>query len=376
MDLEESISNQTDVGLEITKQLLQTEFKDKNMVYSPVSIHIVLSLIAAGKTSSDLDQFLSFLKSKSVDDLNSLAYNLVTSILADASRRGGPCLNFANGLWVDESLPLDHSYEKVLSTSYKAALNHVDFKSNPEGVKTQVNSWINKETNGLIPEILSPHSVTTLTSRIFANALYFKATWDDEYFDASRTRKGEFHLLNGDLVKGVRFMTSGHRHSISAYDGFKVLSLPYKPSRDYKDMRGFYMHLLLPDARDGLPALAERVCSESGFLDRHLQWNEVKVRKLLIPKFKISSRFEASGVMEKLGLPADAMVMMHEALIEVDENGTTAAAATVAQSYRALAPPPEVKEEDFVADHPFMFLIEEGRGTMLFMGHVLNPLAG
>ncbi|XP_024199899.1 serpin-ZX [Rosa chinensis] len=267
MDLEESISNQTDVGLEITKQLLQTEFKDKNMVYSPVSIHIVLSLIAAGKTTSDLDQFLSFLKSKSVDDLNSLAYILVTSILVDASSRGGPCLNFANGLWVDESLPLDHSYEKVLSTSYKAALNHVDFKSNPEGVRTQVNSWINKETNGLIPEILSPHSVTTLTSRIFANALYFKATWDDEYFDASRTRKGEFHLLNGDLVKGVRFMTSRHRHSISAYDGFKVLSLPYKPSRDYKDMRGFYMHLLLPDARDGLPALAERVFRSSSSME-------------------------------------------------------------------------------------------------------------
>ncbi|KAL6198465.1 hypothetical protein ACLB2K_028254 [Fragaria x ananassa] len=258
------------------------------MVYSSISIHVVPSMIAAGKrkTSPDLDQFLSFLKSKSVDDLNSLAYNLVTSILADASRGGGPCLNLVNGLWIDESLPLDHSYMKVLSESFKAALNQVDFKSNP-GVRTQVNSWINKETNGLIPEILPPGSVTMESSQ------------------------------------GVPFMTSIGHFSISAYDGFKVLQLPYKRAfKDFKDKRFFSMHLLLPDAKNGLPALAGRVCSEPGFLDRHLEWNEVEVRKFLIPKFNISSRFEASGVLEKLGLPADGMVMIHEALFKLRVNCT------------------------------------------------------
>ncbi|KAK9912083.1 hypothetical protein M0R45_035958 [Rubus argutus] len=373
MDLKQSISDQTDVGLEITKQLLQTEFKDKNMAYSPLSIHMVLSLIAAGTNGPKLDQFLSFLKSKSIDDLKSLALKLVTSVLADASPGGGPCLNIANGFWVDQSQPLEHSYKKVALNSYKAALNQVDFKANPEKVRIEVNSWINKETKGLIPEILPPNSVTSGTSHIFANTLYFKATWDDQYFNASSTRNGEFHLLNGDSVMGVPFMTSGGSHFITAFEGFKVLNLQYKPSRGCRDFRGFYMQLVLPDARDGLPALAERVCSESGLLDH--RWKKVRVRRFLIPKFKISCGFEASGVLAKLGLPVDSMAIMHEAVIEVNEDGTTAAAATVAHLYMAAAPPPE-ERQDFVADHPFMFLIREGRGTVMFMGHVLNPLAG
>lgn len=86
--LKQSITNQTNVGLEITKHLLQTdEFKNTNMVYSPLSIYIVLSIVAAGKSGSDQDRFLSFLKSKSVDDLNSLAYHLITCVLADGSDR-------------------------------------------------------------------------------------------------------------------------------------------------------------------------------------------------------------------------------------------------------------------------------------------------
>jgi serpin B len=172
---------------------------------------------------------------------------------------------------------------------------------------------------------------------------------------------------------GVPFMTSGGSHYITAFEGFKVLNLQYKPSRGCRDFRGFYMQLVLPDARDGLPALAERVCSESGLLDH--RWKKVRVRRFLIPKFKISCGFEASGVLAKLGLPVDSMAIMHEAVIEVNEDGTTAAAATVAHQYMAAAPPPE-ERQDFVADHPFMFLIREGRGTVMFMGHVLNPLAG
>ncbi|PRQ53137.1 putative Serpin family protein [Rosa chinensis] len=183
-------------------------------------------------------------------------------------------------------------------------------------------------------------------------------------------------------VDGVPYMTScfGGCHSISAFDGFKVLNLSYKGSSDYKDHRCFSMHLLLPDARNGLPALVERVCSESGFLDRHLiKWNMVRAGRLLIPKFKISSRFEASCVLEKLvlgGVGANTNIF-HQAVIEVNEDGTTAAAATVAIWVGASAPPPQ-EIQDFVADHPCIhaILIREGGGTVLFMGQVLNPLAG
>ncbi|XP_004295583.1 PREDICTED: serpin-ZX-like [Fragaria vesca subsp. vesca] len=355
------ISHQTDVALKIAKQLLDSEFKGKNMIYSPLSIHIVLSLIAA-RTNNP--HFVSFLNSKSIDDLNSLAYNLVTSVLADTPSRGGPRLNFTNGLWVDEYTPLEESYKKVLLDLYKAALNEVDFKTDPEKVRIQVNSWVEKETRGLTPEILPPGSVHSATGLIFANALYFKATWNDGYFyKPPKSEDLKFYLLNGEDCALEDFDNGTYKH----------------------DPRSFSMLWLLPDARDGLPALAERVCSESGFLDRHLNlkfesFTWVRVKKFLIPKFKISSGFEASDVLKKIGMGdgCDSMAIFHESVIDVDENGTTAAAATCAQVYCSMGSPPKPKEiEEFVADHPSMFLIRENRtGTVLFMGQVLNPLAG
>ncbi|XP_062016771.1 serpin-ZX-like [Rosa rugosa] len=251
MDLQQAISNQTDVGLEITKHLLRTDFKEKNMPRRRQTAPNCISL------------FLSSNPIPATTYLNFLAYNLLTSVLADASAAGGPCLNLANGLWVDRSHQLDESYVQVVCNYYKAALKQADFKSNPDGVRIEVNSWVNQETNGLIPEILPPNSVTPNTYVILANTLYFKASWCRDYFNASRTRNGAFHLLNGNSVYGVPYMTScfGGCHSISAFDGFKVLNLAYKGSSDYKDHRCFSMHLLLPDARDGLPALVERVCT-------------------------------------------------------------------------------------------------------------------
>ncbi|KAL6220058.1 hypothetical protein ACLB2K_007816 [Fragaria x ananassa] len=392
MDLEalqKPISNQTDVAMKITKQLVESEFKNKNIIYSPLSIHIVLSLIAA-RTNNP--QFLSFLNSKSIDDLNSLAFNLVTSVLADSPSRGGPRLNFTNGLWVGESTPLEESYKKVALDSYKAALNEVDFKTDPEKVRIQVNSWVEEQTKGLIPEILPPGSVHRATGLIYANALYFKATWNDDYFrKPPKSKVLKFYLLNGDSVKGVPYMTSRHEHYIAVFDDFKVLSLRYRDCAEENfyndtyedDPRSFSMLWLLPDARDGLPALAKRVCSKSGFFDRHLNsesFTSVKLKKFLIPKFKISSRFEASGVLQKLGLGGvcDSMLIFHESVIEVDENGTTAAAATCAQEEESIGSPTKPKViKEFVADHPFMFLIRENcTGTVLFIGQVLNPLAG
>uniref|UniRef100_A0A2N9IA73 Serpin domain-containing protein n=1 Tax=Fagus sylvatica TaxID=28930 RepID=A0A2N9IA73_FAGSY len=122
MDLRESISNQTDVALGITKQLLLTEGKDSNLVFSPLSIHVVLSLIAAGSKGPTLDQLLSFLNSKSNDQLNSLASQLVAVVFADGSPSGGPRLSFANGVWLDKSLSLKPSFKQVVDTVYKANL--------------------------------------------------------------------------------------------------------------------------------------------------------------------------------------------------------------------------------------------------------------
>ncbi|KAL6982836.1 hypothetical protein U1Q18_016229 [Sarracenia purpurea var. burkii] len=388
MDLRQSIENQTNVSLSIAKQVVADEAKDSNLVFSPLSIHVVLSLVAAGSKGPTLDQLLSFLKSKSADDLNSLTSQFITLVLADGGPRGGPRLSFANGVWIDQSLPLKPSFKHVVDTVYKSASNHVDFQTKAVEATNEVNSWAEKETNGLIKEVLPSGSVDSSTRLILANALYYKGEWNEK-FDASKTKDHDFHLLNGSSVQ-VPFMTSKKKQLVSAFDGFKVLGLPYKQG---EDKRRFSMYFFLPDAKDGLPALWEKVSSESVFLDRHLPYQEVEVGDFRVPKFQISFGFEASKVLKGLGLVlpfsgegltemVDSPVgrdlyvssIFHKSFIEVNEEGTEAAAASAGVvKLRALL---STNKIDFVADHPFLFIIREDMtNAVLFVGHLLNPLA-
>ncbi|KAL6198043.1 hypothetical protein ACLB2K_027835 [Fragaria x ananassa] len=292
---------------------------------------------------------LKFLKSESINELNTLASVVAPLVFADGSEHGGPLLSISNGVWIDQSLSIKHSFKNVLETDYKAALKQVDFKNEPEEVRREVNSWGEEETKGLIESILPPNSVSTATRLILANALYFKGDWDKE-FDASATRVYDFHLLRSDASVKAPFMTK---------------------SSDQK----------------GLRALVKKFCSDFEFMDRHLPDERVPVGEFLIPKFKISCDFGASKLLETLGFtpggltemvdsaePLYASNIFHKAFIEVNEKGTEAAAVT---SWGGLmmcdeAPPPPI---DFVADHPFLYLIRgEVTKKVMFVGQVLNPI--
>ncbi|XP_031406201.1 serpin-ZX-like [Punica granatum] len=389
MDVRQAINAQTDVALSLSKQLLLVaDSKGSNVVFSPLSIHVVLSLIAAGSSGPTRSELLSFLKSQSPDHLNCFASELVSVVFSDGSPAGGPKLSFANGLWLDTSLSLKPSFKQVVDTAYRAATQLADFKTKAIEVAGQVNSWAEKETSGLIKEVLPAGSVDASTRLIFANALYFKGAWNEK-FDPSRTKDAEFHLLDGNHIQ-VPFMTSKKKQMVSAFDGFKVLGLPYKQG---EDKRSLSMYFYLPDAKDGLSSLAEKVCSEPGFLDRHIPQQKVEVGDFRIPRFKISFGFEASEVLKQLGVvgafsgKGGLMEMVdsaeghnlyvssvfHKSFIEVNEEGTEAAAASAGViKLRSLLLAEKI---DFVADHPFLFLIRENvTGTVLFIGQVLNPL--
>ncbi|KAH7841217.1 hypothetical protein Vadar_027198 [Vaccinium darrowii] len=390
MNFKQLIRSQTDVSLSLAKQISQFESKDSNLVFSPILIHVVLSLVAAGSKGPTQAQILTLLNSKSTDDLNSLSSQLVSLVFADAGLTGGPRLSFANGVWVDQSLSLKPSFKQVVDTIYKAALNHVDFQTKAVEVTNEVNLWVEKETNGLIKEVLPSDSVDESTALIFANALYFKGAWTEK-FDEAKTRDQEFRLLNGSSVQ-VPFMTSEGDQFLRASHSFKVLRLPYKQG---EDQRRFSMYFFLPNAKDGLSALMKKASSESGFLDGgYMPYQAVKVGEFRIPKFKISFGFEASKVLKGLGLVLPfsgdegltEMVdstsvsrnlyvssIFHKSFIEVNEEGTEAAAASACLMYLDCC----VEEIDFVADHPFLFVIrEDNTGVVLFIGQVLNPLEG
>ncbi|WOL08980.1 hypothetical protein Cni_G17733 [Canna indica] len=390
MDLRESIRRQTAFALRLAKHVGAAVSSDANLAFSPLSIHVVLALVAAGSKGRTLDQTLSFLGlgySGAVADLNALSSQVVALVLADGSASGGPRVSFANGIFVDSSLALKSSFNEVLTNTFKGEAKAVDFQTKAAEVTNEINSWVKTSTAGLIKELLPPGSVDNNTRLVLGNALYFKGSWNEK-FDASETKVSEFHLLNGTSVQ-VPFMTSRNKQFLSSYDTFKVLRLPYKQG---EDKRLFSMYIFLPNARDGLWSLEERLNSESEFLTRHLPMQTVEVGKFKLPKFKITFGFEASAVLKDLSLvlpfsgDADLSEMVdspvgrnlsvssifHKSFIQVNEEGTEAAAASAAVvKLRSLQKSPL----DFEADHPFMFLIREDMtGVVLFTGHVLNPL--
>lgn len=130
MEMSESITTQTGVSFILAKHVFSKEIKgDTNLVFSPLSIQIVLGLIAAGSKGPTKDQLLCFLKSKSIDELNSLYSHLVNIVFVDGSPNGGPRLSVANSVWIDQTLPFKPSFKKVVDNIYKAASNSVDFQN-------------------------------------------------------------------------------------------------------------------------------------------------------------------------------------------------------------------------------------------------------
>lgn len=181
-------------------------------------------------------------------------------------------------------------------------------------------------------------------------------------------------------------MSTTNNQYISFSDNLKILKLPYHQGGDKNQ---FSMYILLPETRDGLWSLAKKLSTEPGFIEKHIPTQKVKVRQFKLPKFEISFGFEASDLLKCLGLVlpfstrADLSEMVdstqnlyiksvhHKSFVQVTEEGTEAAAATAATVVFRSVPP----GMDFVADHPFMFLIREDiSGVVLFVGHVVNPL--
>lgn len=387
MDIREQISTQTNFALTLTNHLL-AKSTDSNLAISPVSLHAILSVLAVGSKGSTQGQILSFVGSKHVSEINDLASQVVGIVLSDGSASGGPMLRFGNGVWLDSSLALKKEFGVVLSEKFKAEAKNVDFQTKAIEAANEVNSWVDNVTTGLIKELLPPGSVDSTTRLILGNALYFKGVWENK-FNSSETKDSDFYLLNGSSIQ-VPYMTTKEKQFISSYDEFSVLKLPYKQGGD---KRKFSMYIFLPHEKDGLQNLSVKLSSEPGFLDHHLPRQKVLVENFKLPKFKISFGIEASEVFKSLGLtsPFDGngdlteMVesstlgknlyvssIFHKSFIEVNEEGTEAAAASAAViKLRSIAMGPF----DFVADHPFLFVIREDMtGVLLFTGHIINPL--
>ncbi|KAG2326687.1 hypothetical protein Bca4012_035626 [Brassica carinata] len=376
MDLRESLEKQNEIVLSLFKHVIATTAagKPSNLLFSPALLNVILSIIAA-KSPGDIEKkILSLLQASSTDELNTVSSKIVTTVLADNTSSGGPTIAAANGVWAEKSEPVETSLKDIIENSYKATFNLVDFRNKADEVVEEVNSWVEKETKGLIKNLIPKNSVSPATDIIFANALFFNGRWDQE-FNPSLTKDSDFHRLDGTTVR-VPFM-SGYsmRYDLVAYQGFKVLTLPYRGGRGDYGRRFFSMQIYLPDEKDGLPAMVERLASCRGFLSGHgdIPGNSASIGELKVPRFKFEFGFTASDALEGLGLELPGDTIIHKSCIEVDEVGSKAAAAAAVISIGGCFRPPKEKY-DFVADHPFLFLVKEHMsGLVLFLGQVTDP---
>ncbi|KAK0598304.1 hypothetical protein LWI29_033551 [Acer saccharum] len=391
----------TDFCLQIANHVLLNEISSKvtsNFVISPLSIHVILSLIALGSNGHTLEQLLFFLQSRNVDHLISMSSQMAA--LASPPNRthdedidaGGPTLSFVNGAWLNKGLKLKPSFQLIVTQVYNAIAKEVDFVTQTHQVINEINSWAENATKGLVKNLLPLNCLEgneDKTALILANALYFKASWDQS-FDISNTKHKDFYLLNGETVK-VPFMTNHNYvfHFYGSFDGYKLLKIPYQ--KGHQDTRQFAMYFFLPNQVNGLENLVNKIKSDSGFFSQQFMLSRVDIPDLWIPRFKFSYEFKAKQTMQELGLElpfddgkAEIMEMVldtpktlfvseiyHKSYIEVNEEGTEAAAST-----GAILMQQQQQCRSFVANHPFMFMIrEETSNIVFFVGAVLNPLS-
>ncbi|KAG0557603.1 hypothetical protein KC19_11G143100 [Ceratodon purpureus] len=426
MDLGALALAHTEFVLDLYKEVAKRA-PDENAVLSPLSIGLAMAMVAAGATGTTLHQIASCLKLPPGDLMHEFTAHLKDVLTADAPTHGLQ-LTCANRIWVDNTVHLQPSFQNLLQKSYGAKAASVDFSKAEEACE-RVNKWAEYKTHGKIANVLPPDSVGSDTRLILANAIYFKGTWKKP-FDASMTEDCDFFLPNGTTIKVPTMHSTDdqcvisypppdysrwtreyyvvstivdpsrpssenpvHRtvepsNAVTDYAGppFKALRLPYHISND---PRSFSMIVLLPNDRNGLREMEENLDIHS--LVKGLEFDKPRpLTRFQLPKFKVSFGMEMAEALQSLGMervfssladlgamcdqsPLSVASVRQKAFVEVNEQGTEAAAVTTVQIV-AECGPMYSDEVDFVADHPFMFLIrEESSNSVVFTGRVVDP---
>ncbi|XP_062083211.1 serpin-Z10-like [Humulus lupulus] len=381
------------------RALMYEQTKDllgKNFIVSPLSCTILLSMVASGLKGEALEQMMFFFRLRmglrSIADLISESDRLMAMVSLDSTKGLLP-LSSANGAWVDMKYKLKPSFQQVLKTTYRADSMALDFANELEEAVAEINTWVEKATNGNIKDSVSKQFLLKDTVLILANALYFKRTRKrSRSLLPSRTIILNFYTLDGKTVK-VPFLTHSFLYFPYGYSqGCKILKLPYYVGNQ-KGVKLFSMYIFLPDEKDGLHDLIKQLSSDSTLLNLRFEFKYVKMEEIMIPKFKFKYSTEVSDIMEQMGLrlnmnkdaemvegvpdPSTAIIddmkVCHSCCIEVDENRTDP--VDLIDRVFGGGGHGNFPHSKFIADHPFMFMIREDTSeTPIFVGAVVNPL--
>ncbi|XP_078606181.1 leukocyte elastase inhibitor-like isoform X3 [Branchiostoma floridae x Branchiostoma japonicum] len=375
--MEQLSAANTEFALNLYRQLCGTT---GNVFFSPYSISVALamtSLGARGSTEGAMKGTLCF-----QDMPNDVLHGTFSKLHQQLYASDKYTLQTANRLYGEQTYSFLQDFLDATKKNYGAELAAVDFKGAAEQVRGTINQWVEEQTKNKIKDLIPAGAVDAMTRLVLVNAIYFKGNWDKQ-FDANMTHDLDFNINNNEKVK-VKMMRMEANFNYGVFEELKcrVLEVPYVEKE-------LSMLIFLPDAVEGIKDL------ESSLTAATLQTVSSKMYStkvnLLLPRFKLEQEFGLGDTLKKMGMGeafSDAAdfsgmsgskdlfisAVVHKAFVEVNEEGTEAAAATgVVMMLCALdlEGPPE-----FVADHPFLFLIRDNRSnSVLFLGRMYKPEA-
>ncbi len=345
-------------SLNFFKKAVTLSDKDGNITVSPYSAGVALSMLmqgADGETKMELN--------------NALKGCVLTNENIDQGKE--IVVKTANSVWVDDDFSVRNSYVDRLAKEYDAQATSLSF-ADPATVHA-INNWCSEHTEGLIEGIVD--KLTPQMKMVLANALYFKAEWM-KTFNASMTRDAVFHGSKRD--SDVPFMSKKDSYMYAEYYGNQLIELPYAGGK-------YSMYILLPsknlDLDDVLSYLNESSVKEViGMMD-------IQQVSLKLPKFKLETEMSLVNTLQHMGVrsaftsaadfsgisrgPLAVSDILHKTVVDVDENGTEAAAVTAVMMALTSARPSQPKVME--VNRPFIYMIADMEaGRILFSGRVMN----
>lgn len=357
--------------------ILAAGSRGENIFISPLSISLALTMTyngAAGSTAAEMAEVLG-VDGMELEEINVSNGRLMTEL-------GGEIedvrLDIANSLWARDGLTFKQPFLERSSSYYDAEVRSLDFSS--PSAKETINGWVSEKTQGMITELLDRIPADAILYLV--NAIYFKGGWTKE-FDPEETRKQDFHICD-DRTERVPMMRRSDKFLYFDGAGFKTVSLPYGEGR-------VSMYLFLPDEDSSLADFHTNLDAENW--KSWMGSYKSKRGSVTLPRFKTEYRRLLNGPLMDLGMvrafhPDDAAFhemietplgnvsisrVIHQAVIEVNEEGTEAAAATAVEMKLTSV---RIEEDPFVMvfDRPFFFAIRDNRtGSILFMGSIADP---
>ena len=362
----------TSFAFDLFQQIIR-EQPGQNIFISPFSVSTVLQMIdhgAVGATKQEMDRVLH-LDDFPIDTLNTASASLNQSLRSQTN----VILELANAIWYKQGLPLKPEFVAVNKEFFAAELGAVNFDS-PQSAQT-INAWADRSTHGKIQDIVRwPFDPATRV--VLANAIYFKGKWARP-FERKETKPHLFSVAGGNK-REVPTMWQHVRFAYQNGDDFQAVRLPYAGRR-------LWMDVFLPATNSSLTKLLARFDSASG-RDKLLAEFMQREGTLALPRFKLEYGVTLNDSLQVLGMkrafhgadfsamsdePLEVSAVKQKSYVEVNEEGTEAAAVTTGIMHTTAILQPQ-RPFEMIVDRPFYFVIQDFRTqSILFMGIVNDP---